>query len=347
MFTEILRVKPVLDSGSASQMERSLHGRFARVAKTFGGGLRAIIKGSFLGISLALINRILNPLEAVEEKIKKLLGEGTDIQDMAERLGTSPGQLRQLQDVAKSLGVPTDKLNEALTKFAESVETARTELKDASQPRSSATQVLRETIGEQGIAQGDLAESFLTFIRALKKEGASGGRIVEGPLGAIGRTGQESRQAFEKEVLGAAQFGGVKRLIDADFGKQAVRIHEPSVQQLNRAVKQTGDAAKIQRELETQNDTQDFLRSASLLNQQMIKDMEAARATEQSRLSDQLKSYENLRRGADAVEDIKQGMTNLLSNVTDMIGMLKEITAFIPKITNQRWWNGILGGRGE
>ncbi len=130
MFTEILRVKPVLDNTAAVQMEQSLHARFTRIASRFGGGLKAVIKGSVLGISLGLLNRILNPLEAVEEKIKALLGQGTDIQDMAERLGTSPGQLRQLQDVAKSLGVPGDQLKEVLSKFAESIEQARVEIKN-------------------------------------------------------------------------------------------------------------------------------------------------------------------------------------------------------------------------
>ncbi len=163
-------------------------------------------------------------------------------------------------------------------------------------------------------------------------------------LTPIRRSGQESRQFFEKEVLGAAAFGGIKRLVDADFAKQTARIHEPSTQVLNRAVKQTGDAAKTNNELQTQGDTRDFLKNSSLLNDQMIRDMQAANVVEQKRLSDELASYENLRRGADAVEDIKQGIHNLLNNVTDALGMLKQITTFIPKVTTTRFWNGLLGG---
>ncbi len=74
MFSEILRIKPVLDSGAAKQMEQSLSARFSSIAKRFGGGLKSVIKGSLLGISIGLLNRLLNPLEALEEKIKNLLG---------------------------------------------------------------------------------------------------------------------------------------------------------------------------------------------------------------------------------------------------------------------------------
>src|SRR4051812_11842809 len=103
-------------------METSLSGRFARVANRFGSGLKNIIKGSVLGISLALLQKILNPIEALDDKIKGLLNKGGDLADLSDRFGASPGELKQLEDVARSFGMGADQFKDLMLKFADSIE---------------------------------------------------------------------------------------------------------------------------------------------------------------------------------------------------------------------------------
>ena len=158
MFNEILRIKPVLDDGSAKQMEQSLSSRFARVASRFGSGLKNVIKGSFLGISLGLISKLLNPIEELEDKIKKLFGEGTDIRDLSDRLGSTPGQVKQLQDVAQTLGVAPDQFKDMIVKYAEAIEKGREELANPFTEKSGSTLAVRNFVGEK-----DLAKSFTDF----------------------------------------------------------------------------------------------------------------------------------------------------------------------------------------
>lgn len=322
MFTEFLRIKPVLDPGTAKSMEKSLSQRFANVARRFGHGLKGIMKGTLLGVSLGLLNRLLNPLEAVEEKIKSLLGQGAEIRDLADRFGTSPGQLKRLQDVAQSLGVQPDQLRDMMTRYAEAVEAARKELADPFKERTAPAAAV-----EQFVGQKDLAEGFLQFISSLKSF--------------------EHRSDIERAVFGSQQFGAQRRLIDTDFGTQAAKINQPSAQRLNDAVVKNAALEDRRNEIAAQDGTADFLKSASKLNLQMIKDMQAAQAKEQDKLSDQLASYKDLRRGADAVEEMKQGLINLMSGMTQLLGHAKAVTEFIPKITTSRWWNRLLPKTGR
>lgn len=323
MFTEILRIKPVLDPASTKKMQASLSERFGSVAKKFGHGLKGVIKGSLLGISLGLLNRILNPLEELEEKIKTLLGQSGDLRDLSDRFNTGPGQIKRLQDVAGSLNVKPEELKDAMEKFADAVEQARREIADPFLARSDTSFAVKNFTGET-----DLAEGFLSFIKSLHAASAS------------------DRSKVERSVFGADQHGSFKRFIDTDFDTQAKKINEPSAQRLQNAIVTTANLNEKKNELGIENANKELLVTAAKLNDQMIKDMQAAEAREQKKLTDQIDSYQDLRRGANAVEDIKEGFTNLLNNVTTMLGELKQITAFIPKFTNSKMWNNWLKDRG-
>lgn len=341
-------------------MELTLNQRFQRVAKRFGGGLMAVMKGTVLGISLGLLNRLLNPIEALEDKIKSLLGQGSDIREMAQRFNTSPGQIKRLQDVAQSLGVQPDQLREMMLKYAQAVETARQELANPFVQPSEQTQAVRNFVGEK-----DLAEGFFKFLQALKAEGQAPARErIATPQGLVSPealspqelqlrreqglvrqiTGQESRAQFEKAIFGEQLFGPQRRLVDTDFKNQLLKLNEPSAQRLTSAVNKTADLADQQRLLQTRNDTKDFLAGTSQINAKMIQDMEAARAMEQARVTKQLQSYDDLRKAADGIDKLKEVLVDVSNFAAKGVGYLGIIADWVNQAKNTSIWRGIFGG---
>ncbi len=365
MFTEVLRIKPVLDESTAKNMETSLSSRFARVAGRFGSGLKSVIKGSVLGISLALLSKILNPIEALDEKMKSLLGHGTDVSDLAERFGTSSGKVKQIQDVAQSFGVAPDQLKEVMSKFADAIEKAREEMSNPFEEKSASTAIVAQFAKEK-----DIAESFKKFLVFLKQTGSGPGtdqpltlhaqRVVaeaaikgktitdeqrkdllkSGELRR--RTGPESEAEFQKQVLGAQQFGGVRKLINSDFDQQANKIKEPSIEELSKRVNKLSDLSSEKSVIDIQNQTKDFMQATQKINSDMVKSMAAAEARDAKETTDRLASYENLKMGADAVADIQQGFSILLDNITFGLGELKKVTEFIPRLAASPLFKGIL-----
>jgi hypothetical protein len=369
MFTEILKVKPVLDTGSAKQMEASLSARFARVAQRFGTGLKHVIKGSILGISLGLLNKLLNPLEALEEKIKTLLGQGGDIRDLADRFGTTPGQLKRLQDVAGSLGVKPDELKDLLTKFADAVENARKELQDPFQERSAATRAVQNFVGEK-----DLAEGFLKFLGGLQATGKGPGRdlvfgereqrralereltgqtlsdeerqklISQGLLKT--QSGLETRQAVEKEIFGQALFGGSKRLLEANFAEQAAKINEPSADELGRGVSKLAALEDQRNALEVQRQTKDLLTASSKITSDFVAAMEKSVALTEERETAQLDSFKDLEKARIALEQLKGGFQDVLILINKGVGYLGEVSNFILGVKGSPIFRGIFKSKG-
>lgn len=339
MFSEILKIKPVLDTSTASQMEQSLSARFARVAQRFGGGLRAVIKGSFLGISLGLISRLLNPIEALEEKIKKILGEGTDVKELADKFGSSPGQLKQLQDVAQSLGVNPDQFKDMLTKYADAVDKAREELANPFAERSESTTALKQFVGEK-----DAVKGFMNFLSSLKSAGEGPGSTLDLGHGEKRQlTGSETRERIEKDIFGSAQTGAAKRLIDANVPEVAKNINEPSVETLTEKLNKAAGLADQKRMLDVQNQTQDFVNATNKLNGKMVTDMADAERMQMDRDTKQLASYDDLRTAANGIEQVKGLLLGVSNVATKGLGYLGEVSTFISGLKNSRMFRGIFG----
>jgi hypothetical protein len=370
VFNEILRIKPVLDSGTANQMEASLTSRFARIAGRFGQGLKAVVKGSVLGISLGLLNKLLNPLEALDEKIKKLLGEGSDFKDLADKFGTSGGKLKQFQDVAQSLGVSPDAFREALTKYNDAIEKAREEIANPFQEKSASTQIVGRFSNQKDQLEG--FKSFLAFLkdagtgpgidqpttaraaRILSEASISGKPISDeqkqelisrGEL--VHKSGADTRKFFEKEILGSPQFGAFRRLIEADIPAASAKINEPNVNDLNSKIDKLSEADAQKRIIEAQNQNKDFVTSADKINNQVVQSLLNAEKRTEEETTKRLDSYEALRKGADAVEDVKVGINNILDNVTQGLKYLKSITDFIPKATGSDLIKGLFTFRNK
>lgn len=339
MFTEVLRIKPKLDPGDSARMDSDLNRRFSNVARRFGQGLKAVIKGSFIGISLGLISRLLNPLQELEEKIKDLLGQGTDLQDQADKFGTTPGQLRRLQDVSSSLGVTPDQLKDLMNKFASAVEDATLELKDnPTQPLTGKNAVVKDFIGTK-----DLAEGFFTFIQNLKKVGEGPGKQIPTGIGTFRQqTGLETQQATERELFGEVQHGATRRLINGDLAAQLQKIGEPSAASLNKSAGNLIDRAAQQRILETIRLTKDFQQASAAIKPGTIALAEKNKTAEDSALTTKIGTdAQALLKAEQGVQEIKILLETISSQVTQGLGQLGEFVGQFRKLGSTRAFRGI------
>lgn len=341
MFSEILKIIPVISPGDGKKMEKSLSERFGKVASRFGSGLKAVIKGSIIGISLGLLNRLLNPLEALEDRIKSLLGQGSDARDLADRFNSTPGQVQRLQDVAEIAGVKPDQLQEMMVKFAQAVETAREELSTKGSDISPSTNAVQDFIGQK-----DMVESFIAFLTRLRAEGQSPGRDVtyNGQF-LKHQSGMDSRKAIEKEVLGEVQFGGMKRLIETDLAEKLGGLKGAfDTNQLNETLTSLASMEDKRRALEVASRTQSLIDATNKISDNTVKQMEAATAREQQRLDSQLQGFNDLRRAANGIETLKEGLTGLSLSVTKALGYLGNIAERLNKVGDSKIFRNWLWG---
>ncbi len=155
MFKEILKIQPQLDEASASAMERQLSTRFKRVAKSFGGGLLNVIKGGGIaGSVIGLLERILNPIQQVQESINGFLAQSDDLVTFGKEFNTDPGKLAKLVALSKSTGLDQDTLFQMINKFHGAIAEAK-----ADPTKQSAVR--------QFVNIPDTADAFFEFIQSL------------------------------------------------------------------------------------------------------------------------------------------------------------------------------------
>lgn len=305
-------------------MNDTLSRRFGQVAKKFGRGLTAAVKGSFLGVSVGLISKLLNPIEDLENKIKSLLGQADDMGEQAERFGTSEGELRRLQDLGQSVGLSPDKLNTMLQSFQKSIETAREETKKGV-PLSDASKAVSQFMNEK-----DIAKSFFSFVQGLKQVGDV--------------SGADQRKRIEKEVFGETQVGAGRKFIETDFGQQLNKLKLPNTSKLNAAYDNLQKLSAQQKVSEVQRNAQDFIQASSQIKPSTIAQMEEAEKIRQQRENAQLQSYDDLKKTSQNLEEVKgllQDTTNkIIFGLGELTGLIKEMTQ---AIKGSRIFKGLFG----
>jgi hypothetical protein len=191
MFTEILKVQPKLDSSAMSSMESALNGRFARVAKKFGGGIVSALKGGGIAaIAIGLIDKVLNPLQHVQEIIDKSLNRGNEISVLAKQFNTTAGNMARLEAFGKAGGLESESLRMLMIKFQGAVAQSALHPNDPS--------AVSNYVGKK-----DTAEAFFEFVQAMQKLSPT------------------VRNLVQQEVFGERQIGRAAEFLNADFKKIA------------------------------------------------------------------------------------------------------------------------------
>lgn len=325
MWREVLRIFPRLDAAATRIMENTLNRRFANVARRFGQGLQKVVRFTALGAGLAIVTRLLNPLQAMEERIRNMLGQAEDLNELADRFNTTPGQLRRLQAIGEALGVRPERLNELMSRYAEAIENARLELTDPNAQKSNATRILKEFVDEK-----DLAEGFFKFLQSLRAQGES--------------SGIETRQRTEREIFGSVQHGAARRLIEADFASEFDRAGIPTAGRLNQAIEKMAALAELDNRRRAGREANELISTAGRMNEKMIEDIARAEQRRIERENQQLESFKDLKRASEGIDEIIAMFTELMKLLTRGVGMLGEL---VPVIKNSRLIRGIFGTGGN
>ena len=308
MFTEILRIKPKLSEADARTMENRLSSRFGRIAKRFGSGLKAAMKGTLVGLSLGLLAKLLDPLKEMEDRIKALLKLGEDTSEQADRFGTTSGKLRRLQDVSKIIGVDPDRLSELMNKYAEAIEKGRAELldPDPEKEKSASTKVLGNFLNDK-----DIAQSFYEFLNSLKNADPA------------------TRRTAEMEVLGGGQTGAARKLIEADFAKEFARLGGPDSDKLGSALDKLAALEDRRRLAETKLEQQNIVQTSGKVNNGIVDKFSAAAKRDQVQELKDLSNIERLQKAQEGIDELAKLLTWILDFARMGVGYLGDLVKFL------------------
>jgi len=323
MFKEILWFKPQLDPAASKKMEKSLVSRFGEVSKKFGRGLVNVLKGSVGVISVALIAKLLNPIEAVQEKIQAILNQGKDASELADRFGSSTGEFVQLQKVAEALGVNNEDLNGALEKFAGALQTAEKEfrnLKPGDSP-TAASALLKQFIGSENIVA-----AFKEAMQSINMFGVGAQRDDTGK----GIMGPSASRFAQEEIFGERFTGAMARLAGANIDKEAARLRLPSIDKLGSRSDRAASLEDLRRAAEVGNRSRDFVQAVDNTKQQFPLQMEKRRAAADSVVTQQIAGFAQMAETAQALDDLTKKLEELRSW---LLGVLTPILKFIPVIS--------------
>lgn len=311
MFTEILRLIPRLSDADAKKAEVSLTQRFGRVAQRFGHGLKNVIKGTVIGISLGLLSKLLNPLQELEERIKKLLEGADDARDIADKYGSTPGQFLRLQALAQSSGLKPEELQTMMESFRKAVEQERKLIDEG--------KINSDDAAFSYANDKDLLEGFFTFIQSLKQ---------------LGDANPVARRTIERQVFGDTLSGSQRRFVEADFAKEGQGI--PTAEAFEKAATNAIIQADIYRRATVRNEAGDFVRSSNAIGGNVIAGMLTREQTQRNKDFEQLQGYEQLKRAADAAQlltELIAGLQKAVINGLAVIGgKMDSITSFLDKI---------------
>lgn len=321
MFNEVLKIVPKIDDADLKKMESQLQSRFTKIAKGFGKGLVNILKGGGIaGLALGLIDKLLNPLQAVQEAIDRSLHASDDIATQANQFNTTSGKLFKLVQVAKSTGLDQGGLFTLITKFQSAVAQAK------ANPQDQSVSSVRNFTGQK-----DTAEAFFNFIQSLQK---------------MDKTQQV---LIQNQVFGEKQIGKMSEFLNADFRKQfaATGLDKADSTRLTQANDKLAGLSDLADQLKVRNETNDLFAKAGVINESMIRQRAKSEALALQKENMQIKSYNDLAAISDTVSKImmmvEQGVALVGKLINMLIPAVNKIVAAAEKFLKSPMVRGIKG----
>jgi hypothetical protein len=310
MFSSILKIIPRLDASALRGMERTLNGRFMRIAKSFGRGIINIFKGGgWLGAAMLLINRILNPLKEVNDSIDRMLQASDQVVTNAKHFNTSSGKLLKLTSLAKSTGLTEDALFMAMNRY-------QTQISEAQEDPT------RKTAVRQFVGIEDTADSFFEFIQALQKMSPT------------------ERQVVQAEVFGEKQILKMAEFLQQDFTKKYAELglDKISTDSLTKDVEHLAGLEDFQAALAVQRDLGDMQNKARLLNRGVIKSQDDQEKRKLQMLDKNIANYQNLAKIAAINDKILEKMNDGMILVSRGITVLENLYDSLKKTKMWRFF---------
>ena len=244
----ILNVKPTISASDGRKLESDLNGRFARVAKKFGGALRTVgskLRGIIAGGAIAGIGLLMsNPIKELNSTLDDTLRKYDDISSRAKVLGVSSGQLYQATAIAKSAGIQEEDFRAMLTAYAVKVGEAK----------AGKDEMLSEFANE------DLLTGFFKMVQSLKaltpeQRAYFGAKILgEDDVSKLAELINTDVQERHRELFGSTTAEQTTRAIEklaGTEGKQSILRGRLDVENLlAKSQTITGETVRLQNELE-------------------------------------------------------------------------------------------------
>lgn len=244
----ILNVKPTISASDGRKLEKDLNGRFARVAKKFGGALRTVgskLRGIIAGGAIAGIGLLMsNPIKELNSTLDDTLRKYDDISSRAKVLGVSSGQLYQATAIARSAGIEEQDFRAMLTAYVVKVGEAK----------AGKDEMLSEFANE------DLLTGFFKMVQSLKaltpeQRAYFGAKILgEDDVSKLAELINTDVQERHRELFGSTTAEQTTRAIEklaGTEGKQSILRGRLDVENLlAKSQTITGETVRLQNELE-------------------------------------------------------------------------------------------------
>lgn len=305
MFREILKVIPTLDSGATNKMVNNLNARFKTVAKKFGSGLKnVLLGGGVVGTVMAVLDKILNPLQKAQQALDDVLNRSDDLDTYAKEFNTSTGKLFKLQQLAGAKGVDPQQLNQLLGKFQGAISEAIADPSKESAVRKFA------------VPGQDSADMFFHFIQSLNK------------LPNEMRTMVEQEVFGEKLSLKSAEFLNVE-----DFEKLSKMLGLAAAEEYTRLIRKGADIADTRDIVKTKRDTDNYLAQLRAAQPSNVKLEDINQRVKQGREQQALRDYNALANVDTKMEKIASKFDKVLEGMAEGLanseigyeGIIKEL----------------------
>lgn len=296
----ILNVKPTISAGDGRKLENDLNGRFARVAKKFGGALRTVgskLRGIIAGGAVAGITAMMtNPIDSLNSTLDDTLRRYDDISSRAKQLGVSSGQLFQATAIAKSAGIQEEDFRAMLTAYAVKVGEAK-EGKDM---------MLKEFVNE------DMLTGFFNMVRSLRE------------------LTPEQRAYFGAKILGEDDVAKLAELINTDVEERHRQLFgSTTTEQTTKAIERLAGTEGKQSIMRGRLDVENLLAKSQTITDETVRMQNEIARKQQEAENINFSNYEAFARMQQATEESKVILADMQAKIAPLleksVGILEKV----------------------
>ena len=312
----ILNVKPTVSASDGRKLENDLNGRFARVAKKFGGALRTVgskLRGIIAGGAVAGIGAMMtNPIDSLNSTLDDTLRRYDDIASRAKQLGVSSGQLYQATAIAKSAGIQEEDFRAMLTAYAVKVGEAK----------AGQDQMLAEFANE------DMLQGFFKMVRSLRE------------------LTPEQRAYFGAKILGEDDVSKLAELINTDVEQRHREIFgSTTAEQTTRAIEKLAGTEGKQSIMRARLDVENLLAKSQAITTETVKMQHEILKKQSEAENINLRNYEMFARMQMSTEESKVILADIQAKITPLIeqgvGILDKSYNWLKGSKLGKWAGGV------
>ena len=312
----ILNVKPTISASDGRKLETDLNGRFARVAKKFGGALRTVgskLRGIIAGGAVAGISAMMtNPIDSLNSTLDETLRKYDDIASRAKVLGVSSGQLYQATAIAKSAGIQEEDFRAMLTAYAVKVGEAKT----------GQDQMLAEFANE------DILTGFFEMVRSLRE------------------LSPEQRAYFGAKILGEDDVSKLAELINTDVKERHKELFgSTTAEQTTKAIEKLAGTEGKQSIMRGRLDIENLLAKSQAITTETVRMQTELARKQQEAENINLQNYQAFARIQLATEESKVILADIQQKIAPAVekgvGLLEKSYNWLQNSKFGKWAGGV------